>query len=509
MMTPSLLRFEVRSLSMNNRTLRRCCLPLSVVTWLACTVGAHAAQVVPGTFEAEDFDVGGEGPGYHELTPGNQGDAGYRTSEDVDIFLSSDPAGGGRIVKNFQGSEWLAYTIDVNVSGIYNIDLRASTNFNFPNSSYYAQIDGINVTGIVVLPDTGGWDQYEWIGKRAISLTAGRHLLRIVAMNPYFNLNSVRISSTGSSSPYYGAPYAVDGEIEAEAFDTGGEGVGYHDNTPGNQGDSGVRFNEDVDIFVTNDAQRGSPYIVKNFEAGEWLAYTISVPATQDYVFELRVSTQSDFPNPAYHLEVDGVNVTGTVYLGDTGGWDHYDRSGTRSVRLTSGIHVLKVVCERPYFMLNSIRFRVTGSFTSLPGQIEAEDYALYLDNTHGNQGNAGYKANLDPDIFLSNDTGSGSWYIVKNFEAGEWLTYPVSADAGTYTLELRASTSPYFPQSAYHVEVDGTPMPSVTLPDTGGWDNYQWIGATQIPLPGGVSVIKLVVDNPYFNVNTLRLTRR
>jgi hypothetical protein len=110
-------------------------------------------------------------------------------------------------------------------------------------------------------------------------------------------------------------------------------------------------------------------------------------------------------------------------------------------------------------------------------------------------------------DIFRSTDAGSGSWYVVKNFEAGEWLLYEVNATPGIYTLELRASTHPDFPQSAYHVEINGTQVtPSIVLPDTGGWDNYQWIGTTQIALSGEQQV-KIVVDNPYFNLNTLRLT--
>src|SRR5262249_20641214 len=53
----------------------------------------------------------------------------------------------------------------------------------------------------------------------------------------------------------------VPGTFEAENFDQGGEGVAYHDSTPGNQGDAGFRIGEDVDIFVSNDAGSGSPYI--------------------------------------------------------------------------------------------------------------------------------------------------------------------------------------------------------------------------------------------------------
>lgn len=41
---------------------------------------------------------------------------------------------------------------------------------------------------------------------------------------------------TEASGPYLGTPAHVPGIIEAEAFDYGGEGVGYHDTSPGNSG---------------------------------------------------------------------------------------------------------------------------------------------------------------------------------------------------------------------------------------------------------------------------------
>src|SRR2546425_158036 len=80
---------------------------------------------VPGTFEAEDFDRGGEGVAYHDNVKGNAGGQ-YRTSEDVDIIASSDSAGGGYVVNNFETGEWLIYTINVQTSGFYGLELRAS-----------------------------------------------------------------------------------------------------------------------------------------------------------------------------------------------------------------------------------------------------------------------------------------------------------------------------------------------------------------------------------------------
>ena len=38
------------------------------------------------------------------------------------------------------------------------------------------------------------------------------------------------------STPYTGTPIAIPGAFEAENFDKGGEGIAYHDTTPGNQG---------------------------------------------------------------------------------------------------------------------------------------------------------------------------------------------------------------------------------------------------------------------------------
>src|SRR5262249_20201159 len=57
------------------------------VTRTPATAGAHTPFSgtpipLPGTFEAEDFDNGGEGNAYHDNVPGNAGGQ-YRTAESV------------------------------------------------------------------------------------------------------------------------------------------------------------------------------------------------------------------------------------------------------------------------------------------------------------------------------------------------------------------------------------------------------------------------------------------
>ncbi len=319
-------------------------------------------RAIPGVIEAESFDAGGEGAGYHDNTPGNQGDAGFRTGEDVDIFNATDIqlSEHTQIVKNFEAGEWLAYTINAPDGGSYDIELRASTRFDFPDPAYHIEIDGTNVTGTVVLPDTGGWEVYQWLGKRTVTLAPGTHKLKLVSERPYFALNAIRVNPPVASQPYRGTPVAVPASIRAENYDLGGQGVAYHDNSPGNQGDAALRPGDDVDLFASFDPTSSSEYLIKNFEAGEWLAYSISVPGNNYYDIAIWASTSFYFPRAAYHIEVDGVNRTGTIELPDTGGWDNYASLGKRTLLLTGGPHVLKLVSERPYFGLRWIQVSYT-----------------------------------------------------------------------------------------------------------------------------------------------------
>src|SRR6266480_3444032 len=304
---------------------------------------------VPGTFEAENFDLGGEGVAYHDNVAGNTGGQ-YRLNEDVDIILSADALGGGYVVNNFETGEWLAYTVSVAASAQYDIELRASSALS--TSAFHIEVDGQNVTGTVNVPNTGDWNTFQWVGKKGVSLTTGQHVLKIVADQQYFDLNSIRVTAAPLTTPYFGTPIAVPGTFEAENFDLGGEGLAYHDNVAGNAGGQ-YRLDEDVDIILSADALGGG-YVVNNFETGEWLAYTVSVAASAQYDIELRAS--SALSTSAFHIEVDGQNVTGTVNVPNTGDWNTFQWVGKKGVSLTTGQHVLKIVADQQYFDLNSIR---------------------------------------------------------------------------------------------------------------------------------------------------------
>ncbi|MFZ3169266.1 MAG: carbohydrate-binding protein, partial [Candidatus Methanoperedens sp.] len=79
---------------------------------------------IPGTIQAENFDLGGEGSAYHDTEAANQGNQ-YRPADGVDIEQTSDIGGGYNIGWNLPG-EWLAYTVNVANNGNYKLETRVA-----------------------------------------------------------------------------------------------------------------------------------------------------------------------------------------------------------------------------------------------------------------------------------------------------------------------------------------------------------------------------------------------
>src|SRR5207302_3346299 len=154
--------------------------PTAFVTKIGSTVSEQ--------IEAEDFDLGGEGVACRDLTLGNQGGQ-YRTDVDVDIIRYPN---GAYVVNNFQTGEWLQYTIQVPQTGTYRLELLVSRRWDVA-SRVHVEVDNQPVTGSVVVPDTGSWDTFWWVTVSEGTLTAGTHVLRIVADQEYFNFAAFRL----------------------------------------------------------------------------------------------------------------------------------------------------------------------------------------------------------------------------------------------------------------------------------------------------------------------------
>lgn len=152
-------------------------------------VAAAANRIaLPGRFEVEDYRAGGEGVGYHDTTAGNT--SGRYRADDVDIQTTADTSGAYNVAYVAAG-EWLAYDVNVSTAASYRFIVRAAT--PYASKKIRIEIDGVNVTGSMTLPNTGGWQTWTNVTSNPVSLSAGPHTLRIVAETSDLNLNYVQV----------------------------------------------------------------------------------------------------------------------------------------------------------------------------------------------------------------------------------------------------------------------------------------------------------------------------
>lgn len=287
----------------------------------------------------------------------------------------------------------------------------------------------------------------------------------------------------GDATPY-GLPFTIPGTIKAADFDNGGEGVGHHEVTV--DPDNTYRATE-VDLYED---------IVVRLEAGDWMQYTLDVPAPGTYT--LVAQTGTNYTGGVFHLELDGVDVTGPVAVPFTGSWGQWGTAARQAVKFpAAGRHTLRLKVDAPFEGLQSLRFVVAqapfgGTARTLPGTIKAVDFdeggemLSYHDNTAGCHGSCGYrKADVD------------RWdQVVYSTTAGEWMEYTVDvATTGIYKMTFNVGSGAG--GGTFHAEIDGVNVTGpLTFPYTGNWNVITPVTKTGVSLTAGRHVLRLVVDN-------------
>lgn len=287
---------------------------------------------IPGVIEAENFDTGGEGVAYHDADAVNLGGA-YRPGEGVDLQPTTD-AGGGYNVGWIRAGEYLDYTVNVATAGRVPLQLRVAS--PFAGGTLGVSVDGVDATGALAFPNTGGFQNWTTLVTSGIDLTAGTHVLRITFGGSGYYIGNLNGFSVGIAA-FGGKPAAVPGIIQAENFDIGGEGAGYHDAEPANLGGQ-YRPGEGVDIQTTTDSTGG--YNVGWTHAGEYLNYSINAPSTG--LYDLAVRFASEGTSGVFEILIDGNRVVSTN-IGDTGGWQSWENILFRGLPISAGTHIMRV----------------------------------------------------------------------------------------------------------------------------------------------------------------------
>ena len=164
-----------------------------------------------------------------------------------------------------------------------------------------------------------------------------------------------------SQSPYGGTAWAPGQTVEAEHYDLGGAGVAYLDADAHNHGGSGLRGGDGVDVY--GDAAAGGGHAVGYVYPGEWMEYTLDVPAAGRYVFEAGYSNGMSGPG-RISASVSGAGYsasTGLVEAAATGGWSNYGVTPAATLEVgAAGPAVLRVEVAAADGAANLDWFRLT-----------------------------------------------------------------------------------------------------------------------------------------------------
>ena len=178
--------------------------------------------------------------------------------------------------------QWIEVDLGL-IKDLSRVRLHWNTNYA---SSYTIQIspDGTNWTALFTTNnDIGGTEDILVSGRgRYVQINGTQQGLPGAG----YSLSELEVYSQ-PQAPFGGTVPTMPGVIQAENYDTGGEGVAYYNTTVGNPG--GVYRSDDVGIEPTSDT--GGGYDVNSLNTGEWLEYTVNLPdPLASYSISLRVA---------------------------------------------------------------------------------------------------------------------------------------------------------------------------------------------------------------------------
>ena len=169
---------------------------------------------IPGTLQAENYDVGGEGYSYHDTSTANEGDANFRTNDGVDVVKGNN----GKAIGYTEADEWMEYTVNVKETGKYTCEAVVSSG---TTGSKFILQRVVNSSKTLLatfnVPQTGNsdWGTYTSVTQDiSTTLSAGQHVFRITIKGKQCNIDKLiftlkqstgihDIEADGQSAPIY------------------------------------------------------------------------------------------------------------------------------------------------------------------------------------------------------------------------------------------------------------------------------------------------------------------
>ena len=500
-------------------------LALTLTGFIGAGAAAHAATegpyggtapAVPGTIFAENYDTGGQGVAYN-VTSVNGTNNGYR-SDGVDLEATTDPGGPANDLGWTATGQWFKYTINVQTAGSYTIGLRLASPAAVTDGLHIANSAGTNLSGNVNVPATGGYQT--WVTTTTtVTLPAGTQTLTVDQDHGGWNINFLAFGLNGGGTgpgeaPYGGTPAAVPGTVQAENYDTGGQGVAY--NVTAVNGSANSYRSDGVDLEATTDTGGGDDLGWTG--AGQWFRYTVNVATAGMYTVGLRLASPAAVTDGLHIANSAGTNLSGNVNVPATGGYQTWT-TVSATVTLPAGTQTLTVDQDHAGWNVNFLTFSLNGGGTgpgeapyggtpaAVPGTVQAENYDTggqgVAYNVTSVNGSANTYRSDGVDLEATSDSGGGDdlgWTAT-----GQWFRYTVNvATAGTYTVNLRLAAPTAVTDALHIANSSGTNLSgNVTAPATGGWQTWTTV-AVSVTLPAGTQTLTVDQDNGGWNINYL-----
>ncbi|MNI00682.1 Endoglucanase Z precursor [compost metagenome] len=128
------------------------------------------------------------------------------------------------------------------------------------------------------------------------------------------------------------------------------------------------------------------------------------------------------------------------------------------------------------------------GTTYSIPGTVEAENYSSMSGIRTGS----------------TSDIGGGS--VVGYIDSGDWMDYKVDVQtAGSYIIQYRVASA--VNSGKFELRSGSTVLASTTVPNTGGWENWQTL-STNVNLAAGPQTLRIYATGSGFNINWFTATK-
>jgi Carbohydrate binding module (family 6) len=180
--------------------------------------------------------------------------------------------------------------------------------------------------------------------------------LTVAALSSAAMVGAHSVANAAAEGPYGGTAAAVPGTVQAENYDTGGQGVAY--NVTSVNGSANSYRSDGVDLETTTDT--GGGYDLGWTAAGQWFRYTVNVATAGTYTVSLRLAAPNAVTDALHIASASGTNLSGNVNAPATGGWQAWT-TVTASVTLPAGTQTLTVDQDNAGWNINYFTF-ATGS---------------------------------------------------------------------------------------------------------------------------------------------------